>query len=47
MDKGKTSSNNPESADNSEKPASVIVDIVVKTLITLAIGLLVMYSGLV
>ncbi|NLF97215.1 MAG: hypothetical protein GX569_10780 [Candidatus Riflebacteria bacterium] len=47
MDKGKLSSNNPESADNSEKPSAVIVDIVVKTLITLAIGLLVMYSGLI
>jgi hypothetical protein len=33
--------------DNSEKPSSVIVDIVVKTLATLAIGVLVMYSGLI
>jgi hypothetical protein len=47
MNKGKLSSNNPETADNSEKPSSVIADIVVKTLLTLAIGLLVMYSGLI
>ncbi|KAF1082459.1 MAG: hypothetical protein GQF41_1180 [Candidatus Rifleibacterium amylolyticum] len=47
MDKGKLSSSNPENVDNSEKPSSVIADIVVKTLITLAIGLLVMYSGLI
>jgi len=47
MDKGKLSSNTSENADNSEKPSAVIADIVVKTLITLAIGLLVMYSGLI
>ena len=47
MDKGKPSSNTPEKIDNSEKPSSVIADIVVKTLITLAIGLLVLYSGLI
>jgi len=47
MEKGKIPSNTPENLDNSEKPSSVIVDIAVKTIITLAVGLLVMYSGLI
>lgn len=33
--------------DNNEQPSNVIVDIVIKTLATLAIGALVMYSGLI
>ena len=33
--------------ESSEKPSSVVADILIKTLITLVIGGLVMYSGLI
>ena len=36
-----------KTVENSEKPTPVITEIIVKTLITLAIGALVMYSGLI
>lgn len=47
MEREKNPTNTSENADKSENPSSVIADIAVKTLITLAIGLLVMYSGLI
>lgn len=47
MENRKTPPTAPENTDNSEKPSNVVIDIIIKTLATLAIGGLVMYSGLI